>query len=479
MTSETMTPAQAEQRDYAGTSGLLAIREQEFRGAPAYIPQESEWAGLKEMARSLCITEFVPKDMRGKPFAVLGALLMGRDLGLPPTMALRRIYVVNGRPALETAVKVALVRRAGHRIRVVEWDTEHCTVEGWRKGDPGDELMQVTYAIADAKLAGDYDKPGDMYKKRPRQMVYNRAAGLLCDTYFPDVTLGLPDPEEAATLPGEVIDAQWTAMDRAGQLPSMPTDTPLTDEERAAVDERRQKEAAERLAAFPPPTPPRSTRRGKGPAPSPQQGSDTSGPTGPSGAVPAGSPATAASPAPATAAAEVSYVSEAQMARDLGLQEEAEALERGEPMPNPAAARIEEARRRAETASTAPEGPEPSPAAPGHPEVPPGQAGPAEDPFAAEADPGAGSEPVDISGLLQLRQQAETYADFLTRKKLERDHKPPGSVQALHDEAMTRLDVVAKGLLGHGYTEATEVELRDKVVPWLRERYAKEGGRDG
>jgi hypothetical protein len=35
---------------------------------------------------------------------------------------------------------------------------------------------------------------------------------------------------------------------------------------------------------------------------------------------------------------------------------------------------------------------------------------------------------------------------------------------------------VARGLVGHAYGEATEAELQDQVVPWLRQRYAQEGG---
>ncbi|HKF74708.1 MAG TPA: hypothetical protein VKF59_01070, partial [Candidatus Dormibacteraeota bacterium] len=267
MTETTSTPAETEQRAYddtGGARGVLAIRDDQFARAPAYIPQQEEWAGLKEMARSMSVTEFVPKEMRGRPFAVLGALLTGRDLGLPPMMALRRIYVVNGRPSLEGAVKVALVRQRGHKVTVVpgEWDNEHCTVRGWRKGDSPDEVMEVTYTIDDAKQAGDYDKQGDTYKKRPRQMLYWRAAGLLCDTYFPDVTLGIPDPEEAAGMEPEVLEARFVEADRRGELPAVPP----TEEEQAAREVERAAESEERLKAAmvtPPPPPPR--RGGRSP----------------------------------------------------------------------------------------------------------------------------------------------------------------------------------------------------------------------
>ena len=475
MTTEPLTPAQQEQRDYERGQTVLAIRDEEFRRAPAYIPQEGEWGALKEFARSLCITEFVPKEMRGRPFAVLGALLMGRELGVPPMSALRRIPVINGRPSMETAVKVALVRQKGHRVRVIEWDAEHCTVEGWRKGDPADELMQVTYTMDDARAAGDYNKPGanngpGVYKTRPRQMMYARAAGLLCDTYFSDVTLGIPDVEEAAALPAEVIEGRLAEMDRRGELPEMPTDTALTDEERAQVEEKRQEEAKERLAGTPPPPPPRTRGRGRGPKPNPQQGSDSGGRTEPSAAAPAGSPAAAATPAPATAAADPELVSKAQMARDLGLDEIAEALERGEHVPDGW-----ERLGAAERAATPPEAPAATPTTPPAAEAPQRQGAPAEDPFADEPAPIA-ENVHGLTGLLRLRKQGLDYAVFLTRRKLERDGRPASGTDQLEREALARLDQVSKQMLSHPWAEATEAELEQKLVPWLRQRYGAEGG---
>lgn len=469
-TSETMTPAQVEQRALQAAPAV-AVREGEFALAPAGMyPDAGEWAALKEMARALCITEFVPKDMRGRPYAVLGALLTGRDLGVPATAALRNIPVINGRPSLMTALKVALVRSKGHKVTVVEWTSESCTVRGWRKGDDLDEAQEVTYTIEDAKVAGDYEK-GDTYKKRPRQMLYARAAGLLCDTYFTDVTLGLPDPDEVADMAPEVIEGRFVEADRRGQLPELPPEVPVTNEEHAAAEERRAEEAEARLAASPPPQPPRRTARGRGPKPNPQPGSDSGGQTEQSAAAPAGSPAAAGSPAPAGANADVPYTSPAQMARGLGLDEEAAALERGETLPDGL-----ERMRRAEAAATAEGAPAAAQAAREAAQAEQGQPEPADDPFAAEPPDAGGPETVDISGLLRLRQKAEMYADFLTRKKLERDGKPPASVQALHEEALSRIEVVAKGILGHSYTEASEAELQDTLVPWLRQRYASEGG---
>lgn len=486
-TTATLTPAQQEVRAYEDTSQVLAIREEQFAAAPSYIPQAGEWAALKEMARSLCVTEFVPKEMRGRPFAVLGAMLTARDLRLPIMLATRRIFVVNGRPSLETAVKVALVRNRGHKVRVLDWTSERCTVSGWRRGDPIDEVMEVTYTIDDAKVAGDYDKPGDTYKKRPRQMLYARAAGLLCDTYFSDITLGMPDPDDAVELPSEVIEGSLAERDRRGDLPVMYE--PPTAAEQAARDREREEESRRRLAeASTPPPAPRTRGRGKGASPNPQQGSDGGAPA--QGAVGGPGPdaqpvaedgrATQASAPPATPA----LVSDAQIARDLGLDEEADALERGELVPSPAMDLIDEARGRIEPRTAA--GPAAVRQAIAETRAQHGDLPPETDPFASPArsapkpavsPPSEPPGPEDISELVKLRQQAETYADFLARRKLERDGRPAQSLEAIHADAMTRLGQLSKAMLGCDYDRVSEAQLKDTLLPWLRGKYASEGGR--
>jgi hypothetical protein len=106
------------------------------------------WRTLEALSR----TEFVPKGLRDRPAAVLGAVLLGRDHGLGPVEALRLVDVVDGRPSLSSELLMRLYRGAGHRVEIERADTEAVELVGTR-GDNGDTVT-VTYTLTDAERAG-------------------------------------------------------------------------------------------------------------------------------------------------------------------------------------------------------------------------------------------------------------------------------------------------------------------------------------
>jgi hypothetical protein len=126
-------------------------------------------------------------------------LATGGELGLSPMQSLRGIYVVNGTPVLSADLLVAIVRRSGlcDWWRVDESTAERCTITTQRKGEP--TPASKTWTLADAKRAGVTGK--QVWSQYPAAMLRHRCAADLVREQYPDVALGLYDPEELGGEP--------------------------------------------------------------------------------------------------------------------------------------------------------------------------------------------------------------------------------------------------------------------------------------
>jgi hypothetical protein len=154
-------------------------------------------ATFGQLAGQIAKTEFVPKGLRGRPEAVLSAMLYGRELGLEPMTSLRLIQVVDGNVGLSAEGMRAVVAAHGHRIWVAERTETSVTVCGQRAGHP--DVETVTWTLADAEQAGLAKK--DVWQKYPRAMLLARATSELCRSHFPDVIGGLSyTPEELESI---------------------------------------------------------------------------------------------------------------------------------------------------------------------------------------------------------------------------------------------------------------------------------------
>ena len=105
------------------------------------------------------------KRPRGKPAAVAGAILFGRELGLPPMTTLKNTYVVHGTRTCPRKPS-ALVLAAGHEIEFEEVTATRCKMRGRRAGS--EVWTQAQYTMDEAKQSGDATKNSN-YKTRPRR----------------------------------------------------------------------------------------------------------------------------------------------------------------------------------------------------------------------------------------------------------------------------------------------------------------------
>ena len=160
-----------------GAAGLPAVT------AP---PSPAEWEAMKQQAAVIARSGLAPKAVN-TPEKVLVIALKGRELSVPPMQALSHIHVIEGKPAMSAELMVALVLRAGHKVRVIESSAERCVVEGVRADDPH-HASRETFSMADARAAGVAGK--QVWKQYPKAMLRARATSALCRYMFPDTLMG-------------------------------------------------------------------------------------------------------------------------------------------------------------------------------------------------------------------------------------------------------------------------------------------------
>lgn len=147
---------------------------------------------VQALGATLIASGLLPDAIK-KPEAALAVMLQGRELGIGPMYALSNIAIVSGKPVLSAELMAALVRRAGHRIRVVESTAERCTVEGIRRDDTG-FVARETFTMEDARRANLGGK--GPWRSYPKTMLRWRAISALCKFHFGEVLGGAYAPEE-------------------------------------------------------------------------------------------------------------------------------------------------------------------------------------------------------------------------------------------------------------------------------------------
>lgn len=121
-------------------------------------------------------------------------MMSGRDLGLSYTQSLRAFHVINGRPTMSADGMVAVC--LGHAnvceyFVTVETSADKCTVETKRRGSPTPQ--RLTFTMTEAKAAG---LSGGNWSKYPAAMLRARARSALARDVYPDLLMGLYDPDE-------------------------------------------------------------------------------------------------------------------------------------------------------------------------------------------------------------------------------------------------------------------------------------------
>lgn len=161
----------------------------------------TDFTQMLKMAEMLAQAgNFLPEKLRGEPHSILAVMLHARALNIPLAVAWKELYVAwDGSVGQTAKLARALARRAGHRIKYVEYDRFHAVCLIHCKGEP--EAHEVRFTIQDAINMGLTDtgksgKGGQQYTKQPENMLVARVTTRAINRYCPEVLLGMPLTEE-------------------------------------------------------------------------------------------------------------------------------------------------------------------------------------------------------------------------------------------------------------------------------------------
>lgn len=151
----------------------------------------SSWASPMQAkvayAAELSASGLLPAAYRRNPANVLWAIEYGAMLSLSPVAAMVGVHVIEGKPTASAGLVSALVRRAGHRLRVRGTDTE-AVAQIIRADDP-EWAFESRWSIDRARLAGLGGK--DVWKKYPAAMLKSRAITEAARDACMEVLLGM------------------------------------------------------------------------------------------------------------------------------------------------------------------------------------------------------------------------------------------------------------------------------------------------
>jgi uncharacterized cupin superfamily protein len=161
------------------------------------------------------------------PEQALLVMMSGRDLGLSYAQSLRAFHVIESKPCLSAdgMVAVVLVRRdVCEYFKTASVTNDAATVETKRVGQ---EAQRYTFSMADARTAGVAGRGN--WQRFPSRMLLARARAALARDVYPDLLLGLYDPDEIGSEPAQRADTEATVV-------ASPTPTPAAVAARAVVD---------------------------------------------------------------------------------------------------------------------------------------------------------------------------------------------------------------------------------------------------
>ena len=155
----------------------------------------------QRVARVFAESDLVPKHFQGKIANCVIGLNYAQRMGLDPFMVFQNLYIVYGRPGLESKLVIALINQSGKYSTPLQFDfdgagddygcTAHATDARSNKEIYG---PKITWKIVKGEKWDQKD--GSKWKTIPDLMFRYRAASWFCNVNCPEVKLGLPTVDE-------------------------------------------------------------------------------------------------------------------------------------------------------------------------------------------------------------------------------------------------------------------------------------------
>jgi hypothetical protein len=188
--TNTKVTAMARAQDVAPIGGAM-VRKGEWDRL-AFEPHDM--ATAMSLATTLYRSGLLPETVKS-PEAAFAIIMRGRELGMTAFQSLSSIHVVKGKTGLSADLMAALILQSGlaEYFEFEETSPERATYVTLRKGR--DKEKRMTWTIDQAQKAG-LVSANPVWRNYPAAMLRHRAAADLARSIYPEVVLGLYDPEE-------------------------------------------------------------------------------------------------------------------------------------------------------------------------------------------------------------------------------------------------------------------------------------------
>lgn len=164
------------------------------------IPQQPKT--MLEFAEALFKSGMFPQAK--SPYGVLAIIEYGRELGIPPVVALQNMAELKGRICISAQLLLALALQKGVSYRILESTDKVCKIEFRR----GDRVYISTFTFEEAQRIGLTTK--DSWKNYPSDMLFARCVSRGIKRIAPDVGLGITTFEEMEGVQIEEVDERFT-----------------------------------------------------------------------------------------------------------------------------------------------------------------------------------------------------------------------------------------------------------------------------
>lgn len=206
----------------------------------------------QRVGKMLSSSTMVPDHFRNNIGNCVIALNYAHRAGVDPFMAMQKMYIIHGKPAVETQLQIALFNKAGRfsplNYKISGKDDDRQCYAYANDLESRETINGPVVSIAMAKAEGWYSKKGSKWQTLPELMLRYRAAAFFIRLYAPETTLGLQTTEEMSDI-GEAIDitpekelsglieqeANETVIDITPDTDPAPG-TVLTDDEKAEIE---------------------------------------------------------------------------------------------------------------------------------------------------------------------------------------------------------------------------------------------------
>lgn len=185
------------------------IQTKEFE-ITEYQPKETKETSLffdielfnhtQRVAKIFTNASMVPEHFRNNLGNCLIALNYAHRIKMDPFMVMQKMYVIHGKPAIETQLAIALFNKSPRFSSLKyaltgEGDQRTCIAYS-TDIDTNEKLEGPPINIKMAKDEGWYEKNGSKWKTLPELMLRYRAAAFFIRLYAPETTLGIYTVEE-------------------------------------------------------------------------------------------------------------------------------------------------------------------------------------------------------------------------------------------------------------------------------------------